>query len=537
METAIAYIRVSDPKQVVDGNSLTTQEIQVKHLAESRAYVFDRLFVEPGESAKTDSRPVLQEMLRYCVQHRTRISVLIVPRIDRLARNAFDYASLKARLNRIGIRLESVGERIEDSPVGRFTETILASVAQFDNEVRAERSRSGMVQAIREGRWVFEAPYGYRNIRYNGKATIEPHPGEAATVRRIFVELATGAQPNGLHQRLTRQGIRLTRSHFFKIIKSEKYLGVIKAFGETIQAAPPFLPLVSQAEFNAAQASISKKTWPRTYDRDNPDFPLRGTLKCTCGHFMTASWSSGRTKRYSHYRCLHCPRVNIATAMAHRRFVITLNSLSLQPSVAERLGRCLATKLADWNADVEADRQSTRKEITRIEELRAAIARKNALDVIPDDLARQQLAELDSELRQLRERMTRQVPTLEQIQTVLHFAVKFLSALGTHWTSGNINVQKLLQRYLFASGIGFANLGQIRTAQRSRLTGSDPSIGPKVSSVVPHRFEIPSLFRLRNIRTMSATQAWEAVLELHQKFEKSPLEASLSPKHHRRTPG
>ncbi|MCW5939863.1 MAG: recombinase family protein [Fimbriimonadaceae bacterium] len=519
METAIAYIRVSDPKQVVDGNSLVTQEIQVRHLAESRGYYFDRLFAEPGESAKTDHRPVLQEMLRYCVQNRARINVLIVPRIDRLARNTFDYASLKVKLNRIGIRLESVGERIEDSPVGRFTETILASVAQFDNEVRAERSRNGMVQAVREGRWVFEAPYGYRNIRFNGKATIEPEPDEAATVRRIFLELAAGAHPNELHQRLTRQGIRFTRSHFFKIIRSEKYLGVIRAFGETIQAAPPFLPLVSQTEFSAAQAAISRKTWPRTYDRDNPDFPLRGTLKCACGQFMTASWSSGRSKRYSHYRCLHCPRINIATSLAHKRFVMTLNSLSLKPSVAERLGRCLAAKMVDWNADVEIERETARKEIVRIEELRAAIARKNALEVIPDDLAKQQLGELEAELRLLRERMARQIPTTEQLDSAIRFAVAFVSNLGSFWIKGDTKLQKHLQRYLFADGIDFAALGQIRTAKNDRLAGTTSTRGPEMSSVVPHRFEIPSLFRLTNVRKMSAIELWESVVDLHQRFE------------------
>ena len=64
MERAIAYIRVSDPRQVTDGNSLVTQENLVRDQVRARNYELDRLFVEPGESAKTDNRP-LHEIGRF----------------------------------------------------------------------------------------------------------------------------------------------------------------------------------------------------------------------------------------------------------------------------------------------------------------------------------------------------------------------------------------------------------------------------------------------------------------------------------------
>lgn len=519
METAIAYIRVSDPKQVVDGNSLTTQEVQVRHLAEHRGYAFDRLFVEPGESAKTDHRPVLQEMLRYCVQKRGQIQVLVVPRIDRLARNAFDYASLKVRLSRIGIRLESVGERIEDSPVGRFTETILASVAQFDNEVRAERSRGGMLQAIQEGRWIFQAPYGYRNIRFNGRATIEPDPEEAEVVRDIFAELAAGALPNELHRRLASKGIRLTRSHFFKLIRNEAYLGVVVAFGERVQAAPPFLPLVSHSVFRAAQGSITKKSWPRTYDRHNPTFPLRGTLKCGCGKFLTASWSAGRTRRYAHYRCLTCPRVNIPVELVHQKFTVTLRQYSLRPNMAERLGLAIAQHVADLQQDVERDRGAAEIELAKVRDLRTAIARKTALGVIPDDLAKEQLAELDTEMRLLGERLNRQAPTLAEINRALDFALGFLSNLGGYWFEGDTSARKRLQRFVFPLGIPFAQLGHNRTAKRRPSAGSKALLVPKLSSVVHQHNETPSLLHAGN-RRMTVKEKMEFVLEAYRLFGK-----------------
>ena len=54
---------------------------------------------------------------------------------------------------------------------------IIANVAQFDNDVRTERSVGGMKEAVREGRYVWPAPIGYKNIRSNGKATRPGRPG------------------------------------------------------------------------------------------------------------------------------------------------------------------------------------------------------------------------------------------------------------------------------------------------------------------------------------------------------------------------
>jgi DNA invertase Pin-like site-specific DNA recombinase len=44
-------------------------------------------------------------------------------------------------------------------------EGVLAAFAQFDNDVRSDRTRAGMKAALELGRWVFLAPIGYLNAR------------------------------------------------------------------------------------------------------------------------------------------------------------------------------------------------------------------------------------------------------------------------------------------------------------------------------------------------------------------------------------
>jgi DNA invertase Pin-like site-specific DNA recombinase len=42
-------------------------------------------------------------------------------------------------------------------------EGVLAAFAQFDNDVRADRTRAGMRAALEQGRWTFVPPLGYLN--------------------------------------------------------------------------------------------------------------------------------------------------------------------------------------------------------------------------------------------------------------------------------------------------------------------------------------------------------------------------------------
>ena len=222
MKHAVGYIRVSGKRQVEEGGSLITQEKQVKQYAESNGYILERIFIEKGESAKTDDRTELKEMLRFCSKQKGRISLVIFPKIDRFARNRDDYGKLKFYLLKFGIKLASIGEPIEDTPVGRFTESMFASMAQLDNEIRSERCNDGIIDATKAGRWVWQPPKGYQAVRFNGKGTIEPKPGDSDVIRKAFELLASGVcSPEWIRQWLKEQGVTIGRSSIFRLIRNK----------------------------------------------------------------------------------------------------------------------------------------------------------------------------------------------------------------------------------------------------------------------------------------------------------------------------
>jgi DNA invertase Pin-like site-specific DNA recombinase len=57
----------------------------------------------------------------------------------------------------------SVTEPIDDTSTGKLMEGVLAAFAQFDKDVRSERTRAGMRMALEHGRWMFIPPVGYLN--------------------------------------------------------------------------------------------------------------------------------------------------------------------------------------------------------------------------------------------------------------------------------------------------------------------------------------------------------------------------------------
>ncbi|MGH7164471.1 MAG: recombinase family protein [Nitrospiraceae bacterium] len=62
-----------------------------------------------------------------------------------------------------GVQLRSATEPIDDTSTRKLMEGVLAAFAQFDKDVRSDRTRAGMRAALELGRWTFLAPIGYLN--------------------------------------------------------------------------------------------------------------------------------------------------------------------------------------------------------------------------------------------------------------------------------------------------------------------------------------------------------------------------------------
>jgi site-specific DNA recombinase len=189
---AVIYCRVSTKDQV-QNLSLPTQEKACIEYCTRHGYDVDKVFVEEGESAKTADRTELKKLLLHCRQNQGRIHAVIVYSISRFAREKYDHHVLRAQLATLKVTLRSATEPIDDSSAGKLMEGIIASMAQFDNDVRSERTVAGMKARLERGGWTFPPPLGFVAARdARGAKTIIPDPQRASLVTRAFELFSTG---------------------------------------------------------------------------------------------------------------------------------------------------------------------------------------------------------------------------------------------------------------------------------------------------------------------------------------------------------
>lgn len=87
--------------------------------------------------------------------HEGRVSKVVVWRLDRLGRTAKGLTALFDELQQRKINLVSMKEGLDlSTPAGRLMAHVLASVAQYETEIRAERVKAGQAVARANGkRW------------------------------------------------------------------------------------------------------------------------------------------------------------------------------------------------------------------------------------------------------------------------------------------------------------------------------------------------------------------------------------------------
>jgi site-specific DNA recombinase len=211
MVGAVIYVRVSTKEQTAN-LSLPTQLRACEEYCKRQGYEVLERFKEEGESAKTTDRTELQKLLKYCRTHKGKVHFVVVYNLTRFAREKYDHFALRAHLKSLGISLRSATEPIDDTSTGKLMEGVLAAFAQFDNDVRSDRTRAGMRAALQLGRWTFPAPLGYLNApKWSGKSLV-PDPERAPLVKAMFEDYASGRfTKQEVLARITERGLRTRR--------------------------------------------------------------------------------------------------------------------------------------------------------------------------------------------------------------------------------------------------------------------------------------------------------------------------------------
>lgn len=477
------YCRVSTKEQVEEGNSLATQERNCREYSLKHGYDIAQVFIEEGESAKTADRTELQKLLRFCSDKKQEIKAVIIYKIDRLSRNTDDYSQLRILLKRYGVEIKSTSEYFENTPAGRFMENIIANVAQFDNDVRTERTVGGMRDAFREGRYVWMAPVGYTNQKVNGRTTIVQNE-KADLVKLAFEMMADRKHSiNAIRETLSFMGLPQAKSRFYKMLKNELYTGWICKLGERNRGK--YNPIISEELFNRVQAVMKNKKMPMLYKSKHPDFPLRRFIKDHNNFKLTGAWSKGRNKKYAYYRFiqlgLQWPKIELETS-----FLSFMDEYAFNEELLVKLKIEVINRFSNKSENKVKDMESLVLNKKQLKEKQNILLQKNINGIIGDILLKEQLTMLDEEIWAIDKLLLQKEEKKIDTENIFAFINEFLLRPSTAWQKMSLDIKIKLQWFVFPEGLLFD--GKIfRTTKLSSLFKLKQFFLPELSLTVHHR--------------------------------------------------
>lgn len=310
------YTRVSTVTQADKGTSLESQLQLGKKRANELKFAFEH-WNEGGKSSHHDNiqgRPVLYELFQEIKAG--RVKHLWVYDQSRLSRNDQVASILRYELKKQGVTLYVKDGQFDLAvPSDTLLHQMLDAVAQFENSVRAERSRIGKLMKVKAGCWHGGVPpFGYEIS--NSKLT--ENKAESKWVKFIFKQalkgnsiasIKKGLDSNGV---LARRGGLWTLGSIESLMTNTHYLGryiyTDGVSGEKVEVTCP--KIVDEVTWNSI--NLERKRKASRKDQQNATtknfYLLRDFMVCGhCGRKMAGRIKPAKSE-YMYY-CANKERV------------------------------------------------------------------------------------------------------------------------------------------------------------------------------------------------------------------------------------
>jgi DNA invertase Pin-like site-specific DNA recombinase len=123
--------------------------------------------------------------------------VLVITKLDRLARSVADLVAITSELRGKGVELKILSMNLDTStPTGKLMLNLMGSIAEFERELMLERQREGIAKAKADG-------------KYKGRA-----PTARSKADEVLALKATGKTPTEIQAALG-----ISRASYFRIVK------------------------------------------------------------------------------------------------------------------------------------------------------------------------------------------------------------------------------------------------------------------------------------------------------------------------------
>ncbi|MHB8510864.1 MAG: recombinase family protein [Actinomycetota bacterium] len=479
MKRAILYLRVSTPGQArrggePEGYSLPAQRDACIEYARQISYRVIDEYIDPGESATSDKRPMFQKMLTR-IREQQDVDAVVIWSLSRLSRRRLVTSKiLEEEFAPRGVTLISVRERFDYStPAGRLTLHVLDDVNQYSSEDLADQVLQGMTKKADLGGTPFLAPLGYLNKRRidpNGSKDIrfiEIDPERAPIVRWLLNEFSTGdwvgqnllraATEKGLRNRPTRNSPEkpLSLSQIYALLRNPYYMGVVSYRG--IRSNGTHEPLVTPEVWLRIQDILDSRDRKNQKDRKHPHF-LRGTIYCSeCRSRLCFSRSKGRSERYDYFFCLGKARKR--TACQHMKYVPVdvaeasieklYERLQLPPDRVAEIRRTIRRELDIELLSGREQEQRLEIEIRKLKGQQEKLLDAYSLGTVPSELLNNRMTDLTRRIVSVESLLAGHSQRHEKSLDVLSRALKLSEQCAQQYKASSSAIRRQLNQGFF----------------------------------------------------------------------------------------
>lgn len=483
----VGYVRVSSEEQV-SNFSLATQERYIREEAKKRGLQLVKIFKEEGKSAKTLDRPQLIECLDYCHKERKNIASLFVYRIDRLSRETADYLAVRKKLTSDGVELVSCTEATGTNPTEKFIETVLASIATLDNEIRGQRARDGIKARFLSGVPTNKPPVGYRLVTGQRKVVKDEY---FESMKDVWQEMATGKYSlSAIAEYMNKNKIRTTRGNneykltkksAGRLFKCKFYHGILESskYGE---AKGKHMPMITEETYWRVQDIIRGRTQNFSTRRmvANPNFPLRRLVKCSvCGKGFTGSFVRGRNKRYAKYYCPMCISPSVPAKRLDKQVIKLLRQLTPTKEFIDNFNALLGYEVNSRYNDFQNITVNAKAKIKEKKQMLVMLTEGHMQGKYSDEIYQDMKSKYENELIGLNVQANESNLAKYDIENIIKFCEVFMSDLAKPYITGDVNQKIAYLGSIYPEGLTFKDnlLEPVKIASMFALLSGKKTLG------------------------------------------------------------
>lgn len=233
-------------------------------------------YIDRERTGTNDNREQFQKMIKD--SEKKAFQGILVYQLDRFARNRYDSAIYKNKLEKNGVRVFSARENISEDASGILMESVLEGMAEYYSAELSQKVKRGMRLNAEKGL------YNGGTIPIGLKVDKEKHyqidEETAPIIREMFEMYNNGNTIVEIKKHFELKGLKYSKAKIRTALGNKKYIGIYTYDGKE---KPNIIPAIVDKElFEDVQKQLEKNKHSRSRLKTKTEYIL--TTKLFCGN-------------------------------------------------------------------------------------------------------------------------------------------------------------------------------------------------------------------------------------------------------------